>query len=200
MYFKDIGSPFLIMHYLKFTFLCVSLITTSKWSSLGLGRTCVSGRRDPISFTPVSVASSSSSACFCPWSHPLKSWQMWNLSYPWASTHPIAVGIQKWFRSSLISLWIMCLLQKKGGEQMCKTEKQQDYDNHISLSQKGGVSVCTGVGRDKERLYAEELQKFKTQVKLDPLTVCKSFLVRIFPFGWFNKCKLDQVSIMQEIC
>lgn len=106
----------------------------------------------------------------------------------------------KWFRSSLISLWIICLLQKKGGEQMCKTERRRDYDNHISPSQKGGVSVCTGVEREKERLYAEELQKFKTQVRLDMITVCKSFLVRIFPFGWFNKCNLDQVSIMQEIC
>lgn len=106
----------------------------------------------------------------------------------------------KWFRSSLISLWIICLLQKKGGEQMCKTERQKDYDNHISLSQKGGVSVCIGVRRKKKILYAEEGQKFKTQFRLDTLTVCKSFLVRIFPFGWFNKSKPDQVSIMQEIC
>lgn len=66
---------------------------------------------------------------------------------------------------------------------MCKTERRRDYDNHISPSQKGGVSVCTGVEREKERLYAEELQKFKTQVRLDMITVCKSFLVRIFPFG-----------------
>lgn len=106
----------------------------------------------------------------------------------------------KWFRSSLISLWIVCLLQKKGGEQMCKTERQRGYDNRISHSRKAGVSLFIEVGREKERLYAEEQQKFKTQVRLDVLTVCKSFLVRIFPFGWFNKCKLDQVSIMQEIC
>lgn len=89
----------------------------------------------------------------------------------------------KWFRSSLISLWIVCLLQKKGGEQMCKTERQRDYDNRISLSRKGGVSGYIEVGREKERLYAEERQEFKTQVRQDVLTVCKSFLVRIFPFG-----------------
>lgn len=101
LYFKDIGSLFLFFFLnngwfnIYNLFLCVSLITTFKWSWLGLGGTHVSGRRDPISFTLVSVASSSSSsACFCPWSHPLKSWQMWNLSYSWASKHPIAVGIQ----------------------------------------------------------------------------------------------------------
>lgn len=106
----------------------------------------------------------------------------------------------KWFRSSLISLWIICLLQKKGGEQMCKTERQRDDDNHISLSQKGGANVCIEVGKEKEWLHVEEWQKFKTQVRSDTSTVCKSFLVRIYPFAWFNKCKLDQVSIMQEIC
>lgn len=158
------------MHNLKYTVLCVSLPATSKWSWLGLRGTHISGRRDPISFTlvsrPCSSSSSSSSAYFCPWSHPLKSWQMWNLSYPWASTQPIAVGNPKWFRSSLMSLWMIFLLQKKGGEQMCKTEIQRYCDNHISLLQKGEVSACTGLGREREVYVQQNSRNLKHRYQI----------------------------------
>lgn len=151
------------MHYLKHTFLCVSLTAIQMILAWARGHTYFREEGSHflhtsfqsifiiiiLLFLPLITSSEKLAEA--------KPELLMGLHASHSSRYP------KWFRSSLISLWIIYLLQKKGGEQMCKTETEVLWYSYFSSTE--GRDDCVYWGGEGERsIYAEEQQKLKTWI------------------------------------